>query len=289
MKRTAHNLPTRRFLTSSSPEPTRPPLFEPIESEASRWRSWAPALLVTILILVFGGAALAFLGSPESLAQLLSSLGTSKPESVPLDSKDLGLEVALDGDALNVSWNKDAATVANAERGSLSIWDGESKREVDLFRPQLRTGGVQLPHATNRVSVRLQLVGTNGEIGDSDPVTPVEKPPAAPPSGSTAETRDRIPTIEIDPPPSQRARGSGSRTESSGRNPKSESARPSRLALARATTTPPPPPRPSSTRPGSTPAPPSVTARPRSRPGRPRSLPRAPRRSRALGPLPRSR
>ena len=39
-------------------EPTGPPLFEPIESEAPRWRSWAPALLVTILILVFGGAAL---------------------------------------------------------------------------------------------------------------------------------------------------------------------------------------------------------------------------------------
>ena len=114
---------------------------------------------------------------------------------------DLGLEVALEGDSLSVSWNKDSTSVANAERGILFIWDGESEpREVDLGVNQLRTGIVLLSHVTNRVSVRLQLVGTNGEIGESARVTLVDKSPVVPPSGSTAEARDRIPTIEIDPP-----------------------------------------------------------------------------------------
>src|SRR5262249_30174904 len=80
--------------------PAGPSPFTDFESETPRWRSWARAGLVVILILVAAGVTFQFLrGSdiPKSLAGLLSSLGISKPQSV-LNSTELGLGVALKGD-----------------------------------------------------------------------------------------------------------------------------------------------------------------------------------------------
>jgi protein TonB len=209
-----------------------PSLFPPIESETPRWRSWAGMLLAAVLILGVGAASYQILSGSEmakSLEGLLSSLDLARPKAAPLPPAALGLEALLEGDSLRVSWNKDLPSIATAKRGSLSISDGDARRDVLLGADQLQTGSVLHPHDTDQVTVRFQVIGANGETVVSTAI--------ARSGESVTESKDRIPTIKIDRSPPSSVRGSETRaqTKRSGRNEKPAAARPSQLSLTRAT------------------------------------------------------
>jgi periplasmic protein TonB len=224
-----------------------PPAFAAIESETPRWRSWAGMPAAAILILVASALSYQLLqgsGIPRSLAGLFSSLVREGGQLLrkpavprPQNSGALGLKVELEGEFLRVSWDRDSPSIVTANRGSLSISDGDSTREVPLEADELRTGSIRLRHATSQVAVRFQVIGAKGEAGEMARAIRIDRAAVAPSSDPVTESRDRIPTINIEPPPPSRARGSGTRaqTQSSSRNRKPEAAKPSELVRAQPT------------------------------------------------------
>jgi len=127
-------------LSILSAPPERPPTRRP------GWR-W---LLVPGFLAVTGAAG--FFG--------YQNLSGNKQPIAPavIDSAlPLKLSVAEKQDQIDVTWDRNAAAVTQANRGVLSISDGSNRRDLELTGAQLRNGRVLYSRLSADVGIRLEV------------------------------------------------------------------------------------------------------------------------------------
>jgi len=69
----------------------------------------------------------------------------------------LKLSVAEKQDQIDVTWDRNAAAVTQANRGVLSISDGSNRRDLELTGAQLRNGRVLYSRLSADVGIRLEV------------------------------------------------------------------------------------------------------------------------------------
>jgi hypothetical protein len=177
------------------PKPYRVRL-EASAATLARSFGWRPLATVAALLVLLGFAEYGFV---RRLAQ-------PAPAAAAGDSPVLRVE--RNGSFLQVGWNRNAASVLNAERGVLLITDGPRRRELTFNAGQLRTGTVAYSPAGNVVSFRLELVGGRTTVSESlrvvDALAPVRAAPgtrAAVISPPLARPRPPAPAVAEKPQP----------------------------------------------------------------------------------------
>lgn len=136
-------------LVGGSPRPSR--LHGLLMRAKERARETGPGvrigLVVLVAILVAAAGALRFY-RPTRTAEIPQTLG-------------LRVERALLG--IVVAWNPEAPEIATAKDGDLLIWDGSSPPAfVRLTTAQLRAGRTFLTSFSDRVEIRLDVIGAAG-------------------------------------------------------------------------------------------------------------------------------
>ncbi len=89
------------------------------------------------------------------------------------------LRVEQNGSYLRVRWNPSAPGVAGAERGTLSISDGDKNMELQLDRADLRDGRVVYAPSGNDVSFRLELHHADRTVSEAIRVITAQQTPKA--------------------------------------------------------------------------------------------------------------
>ncbi len=87
------------------------------------------------------------------------SMSFNKPPA-PLKQADpyaLGVSVARSGDSLLVKWSLDSPAVQKAQRAVLTIFDGDSRKTVDLGLDDLARGGVLYRNHNQQARFRLEV------------------------------------------------------------------------------------------------------------------------------------
>lgn len=80
----------------------------------------------------------------------------------------LGLKVARDGPALRISWKPVSPVMTGAQRGVLSIVDGDYRRELQLGSDQLQSGSLLYMPLSGDVQLRLDVFSSAGApVGES--------------------------------------------------------------------------------------------------------------------------
>jgi len=106
---------------------------------------WIPLSFVFLLL----GVVLGF--------QISMSLNKPPAPSKQVDPYALGMSMARSGDSLLVKWNLDAPAVQKAQRAVLTIFDGDTRKSVDLALDDLARGGVLYRNHAESVRVRLEV------------------------------------------------------------------------------------------------------------------------------------
>jgi len=106
---------------------------------------WIPLSFVFLLL----GVVLGF--------QISMSLNKPVAPVKQLDPYALGLNVARSGDSLLVKWNLDAPAVQKAQRAVLTIFDGDTRKTVDLALDDLARGGVLYRNHNETARFRLEV------------------------------------------------------------------------------------------------------------------------------------
>lgn len=106
---------------------------------------WIPLSFVFLLL----GVVLGF--------QISMSFNKPAAPAKQADPYNLGLAVARSGDSLHVKWNLNAPAVQKAQRAVLVIFDGESRKSVDLGIDDLARGGVLYRNHASTVRFRLEV------------------------------------------------------------------------------------------------------------------------------------
>ena len=75
----------------------------------------------------------------------------------------LKLSVTERKDQLDVTWDRNAAPIAHANRGVLSISDGSNRRDLELTGAQLRNGRVLYSRLSGDVGIRLEVFQEGSE------------------------------------------------------------------------------------------------------------------------------
>jgi hypothetical protein len=114
-------------------------------SERNRAWIWAPLSFAFLLL----GLLLGF-----QAARTFNPGGVAGASGDPYAFK---LTVFPTGDNLHVKWERQAASIMNAQRASLFIRDGSYTKEVQMDVPQLQTGSVIYRKLTGQVQFRLEL------------------------------------------------------------------------------------------------------------------------------------
>jgi len=159
-----HRQPGAVIETSAPLGPERPPAPSrtapaPVRVRfPARWRVAGPIALALAGALSWGGFALN--------AHRREAAASAQPKP--------SLRIDRSGGSLRVSWNPNAPAVRKAERGALSITDGNVRRRFELSPSQLLSGGALYDPAEGDVSVRLELVhGRASVVAESRSVAPV--------------------------------------------------------------------------------------------------------------------
>lgn len=123
---------------------------EPLPSSQSARKSqpswvWIPLSFVFLLL----GVVLGF--------QISMSFNKPAAPAKQADPYSLGVSVARSGDSLHVKWNLNAPAVQKARRGVLVIYDGDSRKTVDLGLDDLARGGVLYRNHASTVRFRLEI------------------------------------------------------------------------------------------------------------------------------------
>jgi len=141
-----------------APEPLefRQPALAPSTRAHSPWRD----LLLRAAMLSFASVTI--------VLSVLTYLGTSRTvhESAAArvnPSVTLGLQVQRNPPGVWVTWNRQAAAVVAAQRGTLSIRDGSLFKVVDLDIRQLTTGSVFYAPAGDDIQFQLEVYGADGK------------------------------------------------------------------------------------------------------------------------------
>ena len=124
----------------------------------------------------------------------------SRAETSPM----LGLRVERTLLGIEVKWNLATPELATAKDADLVIWDGSNPATfVRLAPAQLLAGRTFIPSASDRVEVRLDIIGTAGRARTESIVSvghaPDLSPPAAPPQG----TKEEVKAANLPPPVSE--------------------------------------------------------------------------------------
>lgn len=106
---------------------------------------WIPLSFVFLLL----GVVLGF--------QISMSLNKPSAPAKQVDPYALGMSVARSGDSLLVKWNLDAPAVQKALRAVLTIFDGDTRKTVDLALDDLARGGVLYRNHNESVRFRLEV------------------------------------------------------------------------------------------------------------------------------------
>ncbi len=122
---------------------------EPAKRGIGRWI----VIAVIILLIAAAGAYFALRG---------------RPAATPTADAGLSLRVERNAGQLVLTWNRNAAIIANAQKSTLSIIDGDHTEDVDLDLGTLRSGSIVYSPITNDVGFRLEVNGANGSpVGES--------------------------------------------------------------------------------------------------------------------------
>jgi len=105
---------------------------------------------------------------------------------------------------LQIRWNPQSTSVREADRGVVSIRDGETSRDFELDPAQLRAGMLTYARRSERVDVALRLHVPNQPevkqvstfVGYLAPAKPAAMPAAAPPARSSDEFAKQAAQIE---------------------------------------------------------------------------------------------
>ncbi|HEY2844387.1 MAG TPA: hypothetical protein VGJ09_12080 [Bryobacteraceae bacterium] len=143
---TAPAASTPSMPSSSMSSLSMPSLFaEPAVVQKSRGASKKWLWLLAALILI--GAAVA---------------AGARYIAVPAAAESLALSVLERDGQLDIEWNRSAAPVAKAVRGSLEIADGPQSRTIPLTTLELGEGKFAYKRATGDIQVRMSVEGANG-------------------------------------------------------------------------------------------------------------------------------
>jgi hypothetical protein len=106
---------------------------------------WIPLSFVFLLL----GVVLGF--------QISMSFNKPAAPSKQADPYNMGVTVARSGDSLHVKWNLNAPAIQKARRAVLVIFDGDSRKTVDLGLDDLARGGVLYRNHASTVRFRLEV------------------------------------------------------------------------------------------------------------------------------------
>jgi hypothetical protein len=174
-------LPLPAAVSPVQPGAVDPPALLPPVEPLERWRrleaedrprTAAARLLLWVLLCVAAG-----IGSALFYERI-----THTPEP---RRAGLGLHARHTGSGLTVSWNRSAAPVLEASRGSLSIEGGGGQKEIELSEAEIRTGAFDYEGSGGDLSIELKLYGRGAPAAESirvlkfataaaDPEPPVE-------------------------------------------------------------------------------------------------------------------
>lgn len=113
------------------------------------WYSWWIQIPV-LGVLLGGGCLLGWIAAHRATDKFGSSSEQRNPYA-------LSLVVLQYGDNLHLSWDRRAAALASASRGTLTIVDGDRTRTLDLSAAQLRDGSVIYRRLTPEVRLKLEV------------------------------------------------------------------------------------------------------------------------------------
>ncbi len=130
---------------------TVPLSSEPAKSGVGRW------LVIAIILLLVAAAGTYFV------------YFRGKPAATQTADAGMNLRVERNAGQLVLTWNRNAPAIANAQKSTLSITDGDHKEDVDLDLGTLRSGSIVYSPITNDVGFRLEVTGANdtSPLGES--------------------------------------------------------------------------------------------------------------------------
>jgi hypothetical protein len=154
------DVPLPSFLAVANPAKERRAL--------PRWYSWWIQAPLLVLLLV-ADSALGYFAA----RRLSRGGGAAEAARNPYA---LSLVVLEYGDNLHLSWNREAAAIAAARGGTLSISDGSFTRTLELTPAQLRDGSVIYRRLTPEVKLKLEVfVAETNSVAESWKLTAVGK------------------------------------------------------------------------------------------------------------------
>jgi hypothetical protein len=103
----------------------------------------------------------------------------------------LKLSVAEKQRQLDVTWDRNAPSIARAKRGVLSISDGSNRRDIELSGAQLRNGRVLYSRLSGDVNLRLEVF-PEGEESVNESIRIVSGDAAKPPEPPVAPQKRRV-------------------------------------------------------------------------------------------------
>ncbi len=99
--------------------------------------------------------------------RIFEAFGRKGGDPVAAMSVSPALKIVPNGRYLQVTWDRRAPAVMNAERGVLTIAEGPYRRDVHLDATQLRNGSVAYSPSGTDVSFRLELMGPRTTVSES--------------------------------------------------------------------------------------------------------------------------
>jgi TonB family protein len=84
------------------------------------------------------------------------------PASLEPQNGGLGLGISVEGDALVVSWDRDAPAMRSATKGVLRIQDGSDRRNIELTTAELASGSIVYRPRSDDVDFLLTVYGAGG-------------------------------------------------------------------------------------------------------------------------------
>jgi hypothetical protein len=178
-------LPAEPFLAYSRPKyrAEQTPLPESKVPMQPRWLWVAAAILLLVAGLGYRKVSARFAAKSEPARATLS------------------LNVARDGQALRLRWDRNTPVIRKADRALLSIADGGQHKVLDLDARQLRTGSIAYWPASEDVDFNLEVFSASQRASESirivaqTPASARTQPPA-PPSVLARKRAERAAPVE---------------------------------------------------------------------------------------------
>ncbi|HLG99043.1 MAG TPA: hypothetical protein VKX49_22215 [Bryobacteraceae bacterium] len=83
-------------------------------------------------------------------------------QKTPTPVQSFSLRVASEGETVEISWDPDSVPVREAERGSIDIQDGPTKKSISLSSDQLHAGKTTYARQSGDVALQMNIFGAGG-------------------------------------------------------------------------------------------------------------------------------